>query len=161
MRGDRQCDTAQPGGYCTVLSCGANACPGGGACLAFQTTVAGCPYTDRAVARTARSYCLKTCGDDGDCREGYACVTPAERDALVLDDRQDVRVCLPVAPASSLPVPAADSGAPVCQPSVDASVPIPVDPPADGGEGGAPDGGAPDGGAPDGEADGGDGGDAG
>ena len=155
--GDRQCDTAQPGGYCTVVSCGANACPGNAGCVAFQTNVSGCPYTDRSIARTARSYCMKKCGDDGDCRDGYICAEPtgAPWYALKLDDKQSYRICVPAPPQASVAVDAGGQDAEVCQASVDASaIVIPLDPKDAGADAKADaDAGAPDAEAHDGSAD--------
>lgn len=53
------CDTASPGGYCTILDCEANSCPGNSVCVGFELVVA----------------CMETCSSDNDCRErdGYVC----------------------------------------------------------------------------------------
>jgi hypothetical protein len=54
------CDTAMPGGYCTVTPCLPNGCPDESICVDFGLR---------------RTYCMRPCADDGDCRSEYACVT--------------------------------------------------------------------------------------
>jgi hypothetical protein len=104
-RGDKQCDTSQPGGYCTVLNCAGNGCPDEAACVLFQASPLGCGYDDRRVARQARSFCLADCDDDSDCRSGYVCADPRSPpwSGLVLDADQDRRVCLTRPPAEAPP----------------------------------------------------------
>jgi hypothetical protein len=68
--GERQCDLAQPGGYCTVFSCDPDTCPEG-ACVEWRFN----------PSRTAETWCMETCSDDGICRGGYNCVRPAEIDS--------------------------------------------------------------------------------
>ena len=68
VTGDRICDVAQPGGYCTVLNCQPDTCPRGSVCVEWRGT----------PDRTAVSYCMDACGrrqrpDQGDCRNGYTC----------------------------------------------------------------------------------------
>jgi hypothetical protein len=137
VRGDRVCDSAQPLGYCTIRNCGGNSCPESAACVLFNAAPAGCPYDDRAPGRTARSYCMASCGSDKDCRDGYICAD-AKGDpwrALILDDDQAKRVCIPsskqtsVSPSGLTPpvcnatgpaVPTVDAGAPWSPPDADA-----------------------------------------
>ncbi len=98
--GDRLCDTAQPGGYCTVEGCSATSCPEGSFCVAFfppsiletpcdpatedrlgaADATNACTFAEVcltagfcAPASLERRYCMKKCGGDGDCRDGYAC----------------------------------------------------------------------------------------
>ncbi len=123
-RGDRLCDTSQPGGYCTQASCGPNSCPEEGSCVEFYSSVPGCARNDRIVSRVARTFCMYVCGDDGDCRTGYVCRHPSDAPWLgrVVDDDRSRMVCL-VAPKMSVapPVPA-----PVCSMGpVDAGFPPP------------------------------------
>lgn len=101
VRGDRLCDTSQPGGYCTQLNCGGNSCPDDGSCVLFNAALPGCAYSDRAGpagSRMARSFCMAECESDGDCRVGYACADPRTSpwNALILDDDQNKRSCLPL-----------------------------------------------------------------
>lgn len=97
--GDRFCDTAQPGGYCTVEGCDYNTCPDGAACIRFFSLLrngptcqpgctpgsAGCCSPGQlclqdqggvaycANERTEHRWCMHPCGSDSDCREGYVC----------------------------------------------------------------------------------------
>lgn len=97
VRGERLCDTSQPGGYCTVFNCRGNICPDEAACLMFYAAVPGCGYSDRTgSARTARTFCAAQCESDGDCRGGYVCANPTDApwNAVILDDNQIKRVCV-------------------------------------------------------------------
>jgi hypothetical protein len=101
-RGDRLCDTSQPGGYCTQFICTKNSCPNEAACVLFGSAVPGCGYDDRAGqygSRVARAFCVAMCAGDGDCRPGYVCGDPkaAPWSGLIQDDDQNKRGCL-VAP---------------------------------------------------------------
>ncbi len=134
VRGDRVCDSSQPLGYCTVRNCGGNSCPENAACVLFNAAPAGCPYDDRAPGRTARSFCMASCTVDKDCRESYVCADPKSDPwrALILDDAQGKKVCIPaskqtsVSPASTAP-PVCSATGPVVPP-VDASPPwTPID----------------------------------
>ena len=97
LRGERLCDTSQPGGYCTVFNCRANQCPEESACVMFQPNVPGCAYNDRAWQRTGRNFCMVRCESDGDCRAGYVCADPraVPWSGFILDDDQNQRVCIP------------------------------------------------------------------
>lgn len=67
VTGDRQCDLAQPGGYCTVFACDPDTCPQG-ACVEWRFV----------PSRTAETWCMKTCDADSWCRGQYWCVFPDE-----------------------------------------------------------------------------------
>jgi hypothetical protein len=103
-QGDRVCDTAQPGGYCTVLGCLGNAgaaCPDNAVCVSFGAAVPGCPYDDyEAPARTGLSFCMKHCQQNSDCRDGYECADPrgAPWNAAILDNNQNQSVCIAAPP---------------------------------------------------------------
>jgi hypothetical protein len=92
--GDRFCDTSSRGGYCTVQGCDFDTCPDEAACIRFfsggfenklcDPAVPGgdgkcsldelCSLVGQCVPRSSESrFCMRTCGDDGDCREGYEC----------------------------------------------------------------------------------------
>lgn len=160
-QGDRLCDTAAPGGYCTIIGCQRNSCPDEATCVLFNAQVQGCSYSDRIPSRTARSYCMATCGSNSDCRDGYICANPhgLPWDGKVLDDNQTNHVCIypPVNGVVGGDASVLSSDAAVCQPSdpsvpgIDASVSFMPDAGApdtrapDAGDSGRPEGGAPDG----------------
>lgn len=99
--GDRLCADAEDtihGGYCTVLGCDVDTCPGSSVCVRFFTggfTNKPCDHdpahpadpanplcsfdelcalNDHCVPRSSEiRYCMKTCSSNGDCRDGYEC----------------------------------------------------------------------------------------
>lgn len=100
--GDRICDTASPGGYCTIEGCTASSCPSGSRCIAFfpvESLIYTCqPETEDLLgSETAtddctqdeiclqngfcapkiyeKRYCMKKCSGNGDCRSNYECRT--------------------------------------------------------------------------------------
>ncbi|MGC4070326.1 MAG: hypothetical protein QM784_37820 [Polyangiaceae bacterium] len=77
--GSRTCDTSLPGGYCTIFNCEPDSCPDGAACVAFviaPSTLAECISAEEN--REIRTFCLKRCSSDGDCRNQYECIDMAE-----------------------------------------------------------------------------------
>ena len=78
--GDRVCDTAAPGGYCTILGCRAGSCPEEAVCVAWGRGV------------EEREFCMRTCGSSSDCRDGYQCFDPGSCPA---EDPRDCGVVLP------------------------------------------------------------------
>ncbi|MEO6598522.1 MAG: hypothetical protein ABIQ16_01525 [Polyangiaceae bacterium] len=69
--GDRLCDITQPGGYCTVFNCEPGTCPADSVCINFGTTsssVAPVCAPSQGNSPYQRSFCMATCGSDGDCR---------------------------------------------------------------------------------------------
>jgi hypothetical protein len=94
--GDRLCDTSSLDGYCTVLGCDFESCPEESTCVKFYTGVFDNRPCDRADAGACNldevctlegfcaprtneiRFCMKTCGSDGDCRDGYECRTEAK-----------------------------------------------------------------------------------
>ena len=147
LRGDRLCDTSEPGGYCTIFNCRGDLCPDTAACVLFNANVQGCGYDDRSVSRTGRTFCMAQCTSNSDCRGGYICSDPRQApwNAIILDDNQLQRVCI-VPPDNGLVGQQSVASMPdaaVCKasaPPFDAA----VDPP----DGSPPDGAAPDGSAP-------------
>jgi hypothetical protein len=73
--GDRLCDTAQPDGYCTIFNCEPDNCPDS-ICVGFDPTLdPTCQGVDDGRwPRFQRTFCMKPCSSDGDCREQYHCV---------------------------------------------------------------------------------------
>jgi hypothetical protein len=64
IRGDRICDRAQPGGYCTIAACTKGSCGDEGVCVRFR------PNEDRL----STNYCMAKCDSTGDCdRDNYVC----------------------------------------------------------------------------------------
>jgi hypothetical protein len=99
IRGDRLCDTSQPGGYCTVFNCRGDSCPDKAACVLFNGAIQGCGFDDRAGpfgSRTARSFCVARCFSNSDCRDDYVCADPRKPPwgAIILDDDQGQLTCL-------------------------------------------------------------------
>lgn len=97
--GDRICDPTFPGGYCTIFNCEPGTCPSEAVCVAFYTTPSErqecADPTDRRFERT---FCMKTCTGDGDCRGGYQCKDYSRSDnevAAVVVERgsYNPRVC--------------------------------------------------------------------
>lgn len=67
--GSRICDTAQPGGYCTIANCKPGDCGDEGVCVRFRP----------AVPRLSTSYCMAKCKNTRDCdRDAYTCSTAAK-----------------------------------------------------------------------------------
>jgi hypothetical protein len=132
-QGDRVCDTAQPGGYCTILNCSSFSCPDHAVCVMFESALPGCsasaPYSDyQQPSRTGVALCMQHCGSDGDCRSGYHCVNPKNQpwNASIISDDQNLSVC--ISPSNDpLPDAATDDGA--VQPTPDGSVCIGIQPP--------------------------------
>jgi len=97
--GDRLCDTTQPGGYCTIFSCEPDTCPDS-ICVGFNTDIdpACGALDDVRPPRFERTFCMKPCDDDSDCRaaEGYVCALPSERSAAIVDLETplDQKVCM-------------------------------------------------------------------
>ncbi|HLK35397.1 MAG TPA: hypothetical protein VKU41_01510 [Polyangiaceae bacterium] len=125
VQGNRLCDTSLPSGYCTQLGCVANGCPDSAACVLFGASVPGCPYDDyQSPSRTGQVLCMATCNSDSDCRQsdGYVCRDPrsAPWQAVIIDDNQVQRVCIPAPDYSFAPAPDA---APVCMPPIDGQAP--------------------------------------
>lgn len=86
ITGDRLCDTSQPEGYCTIFNCEPGSCPDEAICVEFHGS----------AERFARRFCLRECEGSSDCREGYVCVAPDQRDGKVVEGRSaGRRVCLP------------------------------------------------------------------
>jgi hypothetical protein len=93
--GDRQCDVASSGGYCTIQGCDYDTCPEEAACIKFFTGNFSnrtcnpatedrgsddcsldelCAFGGNCVPRSSEvRFCMKTCDSDDDCRDGYEC----------------------------------------------------------------------------------------
>lgn len=93
--GDRFCDSSSPSGYCTIIGCDTGSCPEEAVCVRFFTDTQSdrvcdqaledreedrctadefCTLAGACVPRNAElRFCMRTCGSDGDCRDGYEC----------------------------------------------------------------------------------------
>jgi hypothetical protein len=93
--GDRTCDISSTDGYCTVLGCDHDSCPDDSVCVRFFvasfenrpcdqvtedvstddcTPDEVCTLRNQCVPSTAEiRFCMASCGDSGDCRDGYEC----------------------------------------------------------------------------------------
>jgi hypothetical protein len=95
--GERLCDVASPGGYCTVFDCEAGKCPEEASCVVFgasPSTVDACMNQSGSVP-SQRSFCMLTCEESSDCRadEGYACTDPRAVGAVSVDGASR-KVCM-------------------------------------------------------------------
>ena len=100
---DRNCDSNQPGGYCLIIGCGPDECPGEASCVEFTTP---CPTgqgygddsekCDLIEANRGRTYCLKHCNKDSDCRSRYVCEKPETLHATIIDfSGNETKICVP------------------------------------------------------------------
>ncbi len=136
MQEQRTCDTTSPGGYCTVLGCGAGTCPSEAVCVGFQTLLSVAPECGslQSRARLQRTLCMRECDGDADCRGGYRCIDVSKRNswgALVLEREGGGKIC-------ALPPPEEATGnSAVCAESDPLAPPAALDAGAtDGGDGG-------------------------
>jgi hypothetical protein len=102
--GDRVCDEAQPGGYCTISNCEPGTCGDEGLCVRFRPN----------EPRLSSQWCMAKCGSSCD-RDEYACVSTSELDkpdwgklkADVLDPgRENGKFCVAKRTAAPSPGPA-------------------------------------------------------
>lgn len=111
---DRTCDFHQPGGYCLIIGCEPNSCPEEASCVEFITP---CPEPfdgagpdlngnnaecDEIEPNRKRTYCLKHCNKNDDCRSNYDCVGVADSgepntipQAAIIDDSSKSKICVP------------------------------------------------------------------
>jgi hypothetical protein len=89
QNGDRICDKSLPGGYCTVEGCDEGTCPEEAICVRFfpvnglvhtcldagDCTVDDVCLSDGfcAARLSERRFCMRACGQDYQCRDGYVC----------------------------------------------------------------------------------------
>ncbi|MBX3126983.1 MAG: hypothetical protein KF718_09715 [Polyangiaceae bacterium] len=116
--GDRLCDTTQPGGYCTIFNCEPGTCPEEAACVSFKITPSTACPDPQTGGRLRRTFCMRNCSSDGDCRGGYRCININAKDnpwgaKLAEGPGKSGKVC--IVPFSGGDVP--DAGTAVCEPS--------------------------------------------
>ena len=141
--GDRLCDISQPGGYCTEFNCEPDRCSEEAVCVAFNADLDPTCYglDDSRYGRFGRSFCMRICEDQSDCRGGYECVKPAERVGSVLDkvtetsNPQDTKICLAIGQTPQLP--GQDASPMSCMPNDSSELPTPYGAGGAGGTGGA------------------------
>lgn len=99
---NRNCDQTQPGGYCLVIGCASDGCPGEAVCVEFSSPCPEYPMggedetCDILEVNRARTYCLRRCGSDKDCRDRYFCSPVEDIYGTSLDpDRPEAKVCVP------------------------------------------------------------------
>lgn len=74
--GDRLCDITQPGGYCTIFNCEPGTCPDEAVCIGYGSL----PSPAKACGdlqggqRLQRTFCMRSCDSNSDCRSGYRCI---------------------------------------------------------------------------------------
>ncbi|MEZ4226885.1 MAG: hypothetical protein R3B13_38445 [Polyangiaceae bacterium] len=102
--GDRLCDTTQPGGYCTIFNCEPGTCPEEAVCIAFKNSPSQLCPDPQLGDRLRRTFCLRSCGGDDDCRSGYKCIDLAKDNpwkASVAEYGASGKVC--IVPFSGVP----------------------------------------------------------
>lgn len=115
LTGDRLCDPTSPGGYCTQFNCLPGKCPDEAACVGFYSAFSSACENTLPEQRFERSFCMKKCSSEGDCREseGYKCQSPPpEVNAVILESGEaaTTRVCMVelMLPKKSSPGPGAE-----------------------------------------------------
>ncbi|HVK78302.1 MAG TPA: hypothetical protein VM734_33585 [Kofleriaceae bacterium] len=92
--GSRVCDLTQPGGYCSIRGCTFDSCPDESICVSFfnasfenrpcdpAAPVSACDLDEVCTLQgqcvpmaSEERWCMRTCDDGGDCRDGYECRT--------------------------------------------------------------------------------------
>lgn len=120
--GDRICDTSQRGGYCTVQGCSATSCPEESVCIAFypvsMLSTPCDPQTEDAVDPALNAtddcdaheiclssgfcaqhvqesrFCMRSCSENDDCRDGYECRSPGSggSEAIYDPEKPDAKI---------------------------------------------------------------------
>ena len=100
--GDRYCDSSQPDGYCLIIGCGPDECPSEASCVNFVTP---CPtgegYEDGTKcslieSNRGRTYCMKHCKSNSDCRDQYQCAEVVDLSASIIDfSGSYTKICVP------------------------------------------------------------------
>ena len=114
---NRLCDTTQLGGYCTIFNCDPTSCPSDESiCVQFGgvlSTVGSCPDPQRPAPQS-RTFCMKKCKKNADCRGGYLCIdlqgSNAWGAAVVERDPSTTKVCME--PQAATPIDDPDNGDP-------------------------------------------------
>lgn len=113
QQGDRLCDTTQPGGYCTQFNCEPGSCPDEAICVAFTRASLehlACNTGSSGLAGR-RTFCLRSCRKQSDCRKGYECGDVGERGnpwGATLVETRSVRPRVCVVPVETVPTEGAE-----------------------------------------------------
>jgi hypothetical protein len=101
--GDRLCDITAPSGYCTIYNCEPGTCPADESlCVEFgsqRSPVSACA-DKQSPSPYGRAFCMATCDNDSDCRDGYVCADLARADqkqkwgAILIDRDRGHHACL-------------------------------------------------------------------
>jgi hypothetical protein len=120
----RLCDTSFSGsGYCTQFNCEPGGCPEEAVCVAYEGSPSSLSQCEdpQGGERLQRTFCMRTCDDDGDCRteDGFKCLRVGSADSwsatIVEHGESNAKICaLPYEGAMSLPLPS--EGDNVCGP---------------------------------------------
>jgi hypothetical protein len=95
--GDRPCDTASLGGYCTIQGCDYNTCPDEAVCVRFFTASFASAVCDRDPANPEVPGAAKTCSADELCAltvRRDAAGAPTDRVGLCAPRAAEVRFCM-------------------------------------------------------------------
>jgi len=117
INGDRLCDVTLPGGYCTVFNCEPNGCPDEAVCVAFGEGTCSNPAVS---TRFRRTFCMRSCEGDSDCRGGsYKCIDLSrDQSRQVVDTNpSNRRICGVPSSYGTSPPPAPPPDPAVCFPS--------------------------------------------
>jgi hypothetical protein len=107
--GDRLCDITQPSGYCTIFNCEPGTCPDESVCIVFSASSSTVPGCENAYGTSPyqRSFCMKTCSGESDCRSKYSCIDVGGAGnpwgAVVADKGESGKVCMVPYTAAPLP----------------------------------------------------------
>ncbi len=91
IAGNRTCDTASPGGICTVFGCEPGTCPDNAVCVRWRPM----------ESRLSFTACMARCESDGECRvdEGYRCLADEDLAGLAENLEEDLpRYCVATVP---------------------------------------------------------------
>lgn len=116
-----------PGGYCTIFNCDTGSCPSESVCVAYRANLSESEMCGGASVETRlqRSFCMRSCSNDSDCRGGYACIDLGVEDPwgaeVVEREGRNTKVCAVAYEGPDIPV---DRPSDVCR-SAPGSVPLP------------------------------------
>jgi hypothetical protein len=128
---DRLCDRTLPGGYCTIFNCEPGGCPDEAICIGYRSSLGSTPECEnhQQATRLERTFCMRKCSKDSDCREGYACMDFSSNDPLanpwsaeIVDDQSSGVCSIPYDGPAPVPHQSA-----VCQDDLTPGLPTSLD----------------------------------